>query len=109
MKVVIAREGLDVNWSVLIMNIVCYVSDPTEQTMPPPKSRNKNLMNNLLSKKTDSKGVQTATMLDSKCVQTEKLDDRVTKENIIEFINSASLSEKCDKARSWIDAENLFM
>ena len=64
--------------------------------MPPTKIRNKNLVNNLLSKKTDSKGVQTETTIDSKCVQTEQADDRLGKGEVIEFINSASLSEKCE-------------
>jgi hypothetical protein len=64
--------------------------------MPPTKGRNKNLVKNLLSKKTDSKGVQTETQTDSKCVQTEQSDNRLTKGIIIEFIKSASLSEKCE-------------
>ena len=73
--------------------------------MPPPKSRNKNLLNNLQAKNskcvqtetavTDSKCVQTETMMiDLKCVKAEQSDDRTGE--FIELLNSASLSEKCE-------------
>ena len=79
------------------MNISLLCFRPhTVHRMPPPKSRNINLVKNLLSKKTESKGVQTETMIDSKCVQTEQSDDILTRGIIIEFIKSASLSDKCE-------------
>ena len=75
--------------------------------MPPPKSRNLGLAKNLLSRKSESKSVQTEIISEQKCTQTDLTGDIgiITRATVLEFVKSASVTEKCEIMKCMILSE----